>query len=66
MDMHNTMINVERQFAGLDPEIRQKFDNDVNVFVATVAQSTPEQLRAIFGVTNSDVPDVKDGDGDVA
>lgn len=66
MDMHNTMVNVQRQFDALDPEIRQKFDNDVNVFVATVAQSTPEQLRAIFGVTNSDVSDVKDGDGDVA
>lgn len=65
MEAHNTMLRVKSQFDALDPAIRQKFDNDVNVFVATVANSTPDALKSIFGVADANV-DVKDGDDDVA
>lgn len=69
-EAHATMLDVERKFNSLSPEIRSNFDNDINVFIDVVSHATPEQLQGYFGVTPSDVAnaniDVKDGDGSVA
>lgn len=64
-EAHQLMIDVERKFNSLDPEIRKKFDNSVDVFVDKVAHSDEAGLRDLFGIPAENT-DVKDGDGDVA
>lgn len=65
-EAYNTMLNVESKFNSLSPDIRAKFDNDVNVFVDVVSHSTPDKLQELFGVTQTQVDDVKEGDLNVA
>lgn len=64
-EAHQLMIDVERKFNALDPEIRKKFDNSVDVFVDKVVHSDEAGLRDLFGIP-VDNNDVKDGDSDVA
>lgn len=65
-EAHQVMIDVQRKFNSLSPDIRKKFDNDINVFVDTVSHATPEELAGLFGVTQKQVDTVKDGESDVA
>lgn len=66
-EAHQVMLDVQRKFETLAPDVKSKFDNDVNVFVDVVSHSTPDKLRELFGVTASDVKSVvKDGEVDVA
>lgn len=65
-EAHQLMLDVQRKFDSLSPDIRKKFDNDVNVFVDKVSHATPDGLREMFGITQEQVDHVKDGDGDVA
>ena len=64
-EAHATILDVQRKFNSLDPEIRSNFNNDVNVFIDVVAHSTPDALASYFNVTPVNT-DVKDGDGNVA
>ena len=64
-EAHQVMLDVQRKFDSLSPEIKGKFDNDVNVFVNAVSHATPDQLRGYFGVTKAQVDNVKDGDNNV-
>lgn len=66
VEAHRVMLDVQRKFDNLAPDIKSKFDNDVNVFVDVVSHATPDKLREYFGVSSSDVSNVKDGDGNVA
>lgn len=65
-EAHQVLISQRRVFDSLPVEIRKKFDDDFNLYVATVAKSTPTELQTLFGVTSTDVAthseDVKDGD----
>lgn len=65
-EAHQVLISQRRVFDSLPVDVRKKFDDDFNVYVETVAKSTPAQLQTLFGVTSSDVAthndDVKDGD----
>lgn len=65
-EAYSTMIDVQRKFDSLSPDMKKKFDNDVNVFVDVVSHATTAQLQDIFGVTQEQVNVVKDGDGNVA
>lgn len=65
-EAHQVMIDVQRKFDSLDPEVRKNFDNDINVFVDKVSHATGDQLKDLFGVTDKQIESVKDGDGDVA
>lgn len=65
-EAYSTMIDVQRKFDSLSPEMKKKFDNDVNVFVDVVSHATPTQLQDIFGVTQAQVDIVKEGDSNVA
>lgn len=58
------MIDVQNKFDHLDSDIKAKFDNSVSVYVNSIAKSSPEQLREIFGITKNDV-DKHKKDGDV-
>lgn len=64
-EAHQLMIDVERKFNSLDPEIRKKFDNSVDVFVDKLAHSDEAGLRDLFGIPAENT-DVKDGESDVA
>lgn len=61
------MIDVQNKFDHLPADVRAKFDNSVNVYVDSIAKSSPDQLRELFNVTKSDVDKhIKDGDVSVA
>lgn len=60
------MIDVQNKFDHLDADVKAKFDNSVSVYVNSVAKSSPDQLRELFGITKQDVDKhKKDGDVDV-
>lgn len=60
------MIDVQNKFDRLDADIKAKFDNSVSVYVNSVAKSSPDELRAIFGITQDDINNhKKDGELDV-
>ena len=65
-EAYSTMLAVQSKFDALPVDIRKQFDNDINVFIDVVSHATPEQLQGIFGVTQSQIDEVKDGDGSVA
>lgn len=65
-EAHQVMLDVQRKFDSLTPDVKRKFDNDVNVFVDVVSHSTPDKLRDIFGVHDSKVNVVKDGEDSVS
>lgn len=64
-EAHAVMLDVQRKFDNLAPDIKSKFDNDVNVFVEAVSHATPDKLKEYFGVTKAQVDVVKDGDNNV-
>lgn len=66
LEAQRVMHDVQRKFDNLAPDIKSKFDNDVNVFVDVVSHATPDKLREFFGVSSADVSNVKDGDDNVA
>lgn len=65
-EAHRVVLDVQAKFNSLSPDVKKKFNNDVNVFVDTVVHSDVNKLRDLFGVTAKDVESVKDGDGNVA
>lgn len=65
-EAYSTMLDVRAKFDALPVDIRKQFNNDINVFIDVVSHATPEQLQGIFGVTQAQVNEVKDGDTDVA
>lgn len=64
-EAHAVMLDVQRKFENLSPEIKSKFDNDVNVFVDAVSHATPDKLQEYFGVTQAQVDNVKEGENNV-
>lgn len=70
-EAQQSLINVSKKFDSLPIDIRQKFENNVNIFVDTVSNSSPEKLKEIFGIP-SDHPapvegpkkDIIEKDGD--
>ena len=64
-EAHQVMLDVQRKFESLSPDVKSKFDNDVNVFVDAVSHATPDKLKQYFGVTQAQVDNVKDGDTNV-
>lgn len=60
-EAHAVMLDVERKFNALSPDVKSKFGNDVNVFIETVSHSTPDKLQEIFGVA-AEVTKVEKGD----
>lgn len=56
------MIDVQTKFDRLSADVKAKFDNSVSVYVNSVAKSSPEQLREMFGITQKDVDNHKKGD----
>lgn len=65
-EAHQLLLNVQQKFNSLSPDIRKMFDNDVNVFIDKISHSTPDGLREMFGVTQDQIANVKDGVVDVA
>lgn len=62
-EAQQSLINVTKKFDSLPMDIRQKFENNVNIFVDTVSNSSPEKLKKIFGIASDPKePDVKSGD----
>lgn len=62
MEAHAVMLDIERKFNALSPDVKSKFGNDVNVFIDTVSHSTPDKLQEIFGVSAAVVDNVEKGD----
>lgn len=65
-EAHAVMLDVQRKFDSLSPEIKSKFDNDVNVFVDAVSHATPAKLQEYFGVTQQQIDVVKEGENIVS
>lgn len=67
-EAHQLMLDVERKFNSLDPEIRKNFDNSVDVFIDKVSHASEDGLRELFGVPKEEksIDVVKDGDHSVA
>ena len=51
-EAQQSLINVSKKFDSLPIDIRQKFENNVNIFVDTVSNSSPDKLKEIFGIVS--------------